>query len=595
MKSTSVAILGIWSFIYLTMYFLWSNPLITGTLPDPDDYMRMVRVFDLLDGKNLSSNIQPRLGVDSMAENPWSRLIDWPLVLLQGGAEFFFERESAAMLSAGLMSAFALLVFVISSCWSFKASFPKERAINFLFLFFSLFCMWGLLRQFMPGRVDHHMWQIIITVIAFGLLFNIYKKPDSFYYPVLLGAALATGLEIGADSIPALSFVTILLGVIWLLDGKVYERAGLFFAASLYAIASIYHAFMHDTGRFLAAECDAHSLVWLSLAGMVLVFWVLANILPDVVKDNALKRLFLGAVISTPLLISFYFAFPHCAEDVYKIEHEAVREIWLGVVFEAQSVLDVWKYSPATALFFMLPASLAFIGSALSVKIFKEERGYWLGLCAVIICAMALTAYQIRTGDILLALCIVPLAYMFSHVFDLIKSAISKIKLARSIRISMAALFFLCSLCALIFSSMHKQQNEIAKEKLATCNIKLAAKALSKIDQPLLIAAHIDEGSELLFRTHHNVLAAPYHRNQDGIKAVYDIFTAKSDTLAFGAMHRYKADVVMLCARKDNYWLIRAGSEENFAHKIVSGDVPVWLQPIRGETGGYNIYKRIFK
>ncbi len=117
MTRSAITILCIWLFILLTMYLLWPLPPLTGSLPDTDDYMRMTRVFDILDGRDYPSYAAPRLGVNGEGEIGWSRLIDWPLAAVQGTLEHFMTRLDAAMLTATVVPALALLAFIAAAFW----------------------------------------------------------------------------------------------------------------------------------------------------------------------------------------------------------------------------------------------------------------------------------------------------------------------------------------------------------------------------------------------------------------------------------------------------------------------------------------------
>ena len=93
-------VIAFWGMIVIVMTGLWGSPLISGQLPDSDDYMRMLRVFDKLDHTGTPSYIEPRLGVEG-SEMGWSRLVDWPLIAVQATAELLIhDRTQAALLTA---------------------------------------------------------------------------------------------------------------------------------------------------------------------------------------------------------------------------------------------------------------------------------------------------------------------------------------------------------------------------------------------------------------------------------------------------------------------------------------------------------------
>ena len=129
------------------------------------------------------------------------------------------------------------------------------------------------------------------------------------------------------------------------------------------------------------------------------------------------------------LLAAFYYSFCHCVHDVYGIENPIVRDIWLSAVFEARSVMQVASFSPATAVFFMLPAILGLMGAIVCFFKSQDDRVLWGSIIIVMSLASALTLYQIRTGDILLALSTAPLAIFFMHMFSFCRSILAKVNM----------------------------------------------------------------------------------------------------------------------------------------------------------------------
>ena len=96
-----------------------------------------------------------------------------------------------------------------------------------------------------------------------------------------------------------------------------------------------------------------------------------------------------------------------------------------------------------------------------------------------------------------------------------------------------------------------------------------------------LIAAPINDGAELLFRTQHDLLAAPYHRDVEGNLDVFDFFGARQESTAKAIAIRRRIDLVLFCPSKLGMWLPPAEGGPNFFEQLTGGQVPSWLRPVR--------------
>lgn len=583
-------ILGGWIFLCaLMMFAVWSFPPQTGELPDTDDYMRMTRVFDMLDGRDLTSYAAPRLGVDGSGEIGWSRLIDWPLAAVQGALETFLARLPAAMVTATIMPALALLAFLAAGWWYAR---PLIKGRSALFVMLAMFFLWGVFRQFMPGRVDHHMWQAVLGVLAYGAILRIFFTPEKLCWPVLAGLCLGTGLAVGADIIPWLTFGAALGGFFWLCDGRRYEKPGLIFGASVFGTALAWHLLLHEPGRLFLPVCDYLSVAWIALALALGGFWGAVYALPARFKDALPKRLAAGVIVALPLLGAVFALFPGCFLDPYQIENPLVREIWLDSVREADSLLEFYGRSNLAGMFFALPPLLAFAASLWAMAAEKQSRTLWAGLMLVLLCGTGLLFYQVRTVDFVQGVAIAPLAWLLVATFTQAGALARRFRLTRRQRLAGASFVFMAGLLFLVFASVTKQEElprAATQEDVKQCRTKEAAEFLATIPGPLTIAAYIDIGSELLFRTSHKVLAAPYHRNEDGIIAAYGIVTAPDAEAARALMARSGADIIMLCEGGAELWM----KDAPFAHALLQGEIPDWLKPLGGgRPGNYLILQK---
>jgi hypothetical protein len=137
------------------------------------------------------------------------------------------------------------------------------------------------------------------------------------------------------------------------------------------------------------------------------------------------------------------------------------------------------------------------------------------------------------------------------------------------------------------------------------CDLRTAGEYLSAKDtygdHPRVILSGINEGAELLFRTPHIVLSAPYNVRSN--RDVLDFFDAREDASARAILKKDKVDLVLVC-RGISYFYAGLGDREARLHasfsvdktghlqmvsskdhpalieRLTSGQAPGWLKPV---------------
>jgi hypothetical protein len=97
----------------------------------------------------------------------------------------------------------------------------------------------------------------------------------------------------------------------------------------------------------------------------------------------------------------------------------------------------------------------------------------------------------------------------------------------------------------------------------------------------LRILTHIDFGPEILYRTEHEVIGTPYHRNGPGIVDTYDIMTADIDEKALGLIQKRKIDLILLGPKSSVSAAYSESEQISAFHQRLRQDmIPRWLHKV---------------
>ena len=185
---------------------------LTGTrLPDPDDYMRLLEVRDLLSGQAWFDVTQYRMGPPDGASMHWSRLIDLPLAGLILLFETVLPRHLAELWAMALVPLLWLLPALLALRDMAKSlALPRAAAL----LALVLFPMFPLLPgNFAPLRIDHHTAQSVAALVCAALLVRTGSRGAAVGCGIV-GAAWAV---ISLEALPLLAALAGLYGLRWVL------------------------------------------------------------------------------------------------------------------------------------------------------------------------------------------------------------------------------------------------------------------------------------------------------------------------------------------------------------------------------------------
>ena len=550
-------------------------------LAGPDDFMRMVQVIDRIDGQAWSDSVQRRLDPPFGVDMHWSRLADLPLAALISLTEPWFGRERALYLSVLLAPSLLGGLLAASFLWGSVGLLPERRSPLPILMLSTLIIP---LLQMLPGRVDHHGLQGVLTVLAIGCLIRA-LQPGRYREAAGLGFAGGVSLAVGLETLPFLGAATVILGLTWVRRGGTVGGAmGLtYFGAALTGTAGVLLVATLPREAWAGVVCDRLSIAHVMTTAIVLAAGAAALALEHWwPRAGWRSRLLIVGGVGVTGLALVAAAFPECAGTPYANLPDDIR-FWFVRVEEARTLADLFRVKPNVAIaMVILPvaALVALVWQWMRASDRSDPR--WLALVVLVLSGLALVAWQVRGvtyAGIVAGIGLVPLAAAANERAHRSKRGLARIGLRLCIPFS-------CLFAVLVAPQAWPGPVQASDDRESGCDVLSVRAALTDPAglgaEERTIAAPIDAGPGILFLTRHKVLAAPYHRNIRGLADNRRIF-AGTESQALATIHARGVGAILFCrkhARQGAY----PGREAFLNDRLASDRPPWWLVPVaRGE------------
>jgi hypothetical protein len=611
------------AFVGLAFALVTSSQMWTGQFNDSDDYMRMVQVFNLLDGHGWFDLTQPRLSPGENFTLDWSRFVDLPLAGVILLTEPWVGRMAAAGVAAFMVPLLLLAGFVFAVPVLGRGLLPKNRA---WWLVLVLLASMPLLREMRPMRVDHHGWQLFLALLAYATLLRYALRPQAVVRG-WTGAICAIGLAIGAEALlwSGLAIVWIALDGAWR-GGRTVRHSGLFGLSLLLGVLVLLPVVrpmpewgLHTFGRL--------ALPHIMVAALTAVVLFLQGEAAWGTRRRRLVVLSSYCALAAAILLAVV---PEILRGgVYAGMAAANRDFILGNVLEAQSFAArlrsmVWDW-PSLLRYWPLIAQNLFapiVGLLIIAVQVRRQRGYrrrlWvLQLAFLLPVCLIGWCWQSRVATYMQLYALLPLAWLMATGWARLGGKSPWVRW--SFRLVLLVGLFLPTIVTPLVV-LHEPPAQIALYpswyQQKPCNLRELAKVLNDPqglgDRPRNIMTTMSGGAELLFRTRHRVFSAPYdlHGNQ----LAWDFLTTRDPGAARMMVGMNKIDLVLVCdeftpiyypdiAAKDAAQSAasarqqgRGVPEEIMAQRVLidrlsAGDAPDWLIPLPLPSDNLHLYR----
>lgn len=566
---------------------------------EPDSAMRLVQVRDLVAGQAWYDTHQYRLNPPAGVEMHWSRLVDLviaaPIALLTPllGATTA-EVVVAFAWPLGLLAAFVALMTRIAGELAGDASQRGRVEIAAAVLSALAF---PALDRFAPGAFDHHNVVLVLVALAVWGLITAHAQP---LRAGMAGAALSLAVIIAAEALPFLAIGAVAAGACWIFSPENGRRPLFNFGCGAAATMLIGFVALVPPSSWQDARCDAFSpnFLWLGLATAITAM-ALGSKLPPLFTRGVERRL--ASSVATGLVAAggLFLLAPGCFGGGYGDVSPQMKELWMAQIAEARSLPQLWVDDPA--LFFALSGA-AFAGlifAGLELRRRPASLALWVA-GGFLIGGVVLMVWQVRGASF---------ATMFAVPFAAVAvvAGQARYRTTKSARALGGFALVVVTASAAGWSAIGQQVQRFVlpaqvvaehTEGRVDAQACFAQETLASLDaEPAgILLNQFAIGSGVLAASDHAVLAAPYHRNGEGMMAAINAFRGSPDEAHEHAIEAGATHVLICEALPEGAFYSShpaEGVDRTLAHALDAGEPPDWLEEVEGIAAPLRLYRLV--
>lgn len=568
------AVISVFLLLQFGLYRQFMGASTLNDFMDTDAYMRLVRVEQLADTGQWYDSVIHRSNYPYGENLHWTRPLD---VILISGAWLlkpFIGFHDGLALWGLVISPLLGIITLFALFWATRNVLSKSARYLLGFLFIS---QTVLLQAFAFGRPDHHSLLLLLFVLLLGCVFRIVSSPASFKYARLGGFIAALSMWVSVESIFPIMLVYIVLTIYWLIEGGTHARKILYFSICALISSAVFLLMERPLSSLLLIEYDKLSIVHL----YVFLLASIASYFLTRIKAASISRKLLEAgLVFASCCLAIWLAFPAFYQGPMAGINRAIVPLWLYNVGEVQ---PLWSLAPyqltviigSTVLFFLYWIYIA------TARRFQDHTDLHITLLCGFALFLPLGIYQVRWCNYLLMVVLIGLAAFAGDIIATISNSKIKETYKPLLRVQVVLLFILLlPVTGLLVSPGGSPEEGVAKPDL---------KALSKFlqqyqqinPQASTILAYIDFGPELLYRTPYNVIATPYHRNDQGILYVYNVMTQHNPEDTHTMLAERSVDLIILCPESaEKKFYTKFIDHTTFYELLISGKTPYFLEEV---------------
>lgn len=538
------------------------DAVLAADLPNPDSYFKLV----LLQDHTAPSN----LGFASRDNAPMGAWVHWSLphswtiwqlhhVLTRLG----LDQRAALLWTGALLTVLCMLLLnVLLTLTVIKAGTRRGALVAALMLTSSM----PLLAYGRFDQITHHVFMLVPLAAAAACLLRVEAKaPEAAIGGLMLGLALWVSPE-------TMPFVTGLICIRAAIRLQHPGTAPLLLTATGLAVTALCGWLLDPPPPgFSRWALDHISLSWLLYVGLVAALALVADVC---VRQRWPLRSALAilAAAAAAAGVSWLLWVPGALAGPEGLIPAELKPLWWDHINELQPA-----DSPAS---FVAYLATPLLGAVAAAHAAWRGRSLWLLVLAGMSLVYGLLGiWHTRMGAAAALIAAIAFGIGVSRLRAFADEDGGGFTLMQQIGTFLLALAGPLQLGASLGLTALSPEQRSALE----CPLAKLADPLNKLPAATLLAP-VFSGPELLYRTHHRVIAGPYHHNVDGILDNYRAWMDTGSGQAREIVHRRKIEYVLACTDYQQQ-LAAQPPARSLAQRAATGDVPEWLEPVPWPSG----------
>ncbi len=552
-------------------------------LTGPDDYIRLLRVESILAGGDWVNTRIERAGPAPGIPLHWSPIADAPYVLVAQISGLFVDQTAALKIAVTAVPLIGLLAMFLIATWAGGWLFGGAGA---WLAPVAVFYADALVGQFVPGRIDHHGLQLLLTT---GLVLSCIGiiRSNKVGWAAFSGLVTAVSLAIGLETLPYIAAFHASLGLAWLGQYGVQARSGIVSAGTAVVAAAVLLWLFPPEPQYLWGACDALSGVYLTALATIAVGWIVLAAFSNTFQ-SVFARTCLGGAVGLGVTGVVAIVFPECLSGPYGSVPQHIRDFWLDDVDETQSALQLAVDNPRRFISLFWIAILA-----LAATIPFVAKGRWrddpsrIALILFLGLSVIISLWQIRGASF------VALFAMLAALPLFVALKTWSEKQFRGWRGGAILALILFILSPPILNSAMVSAGVKTVQNRTTPGCGLPENLAQLAGQPQgLVASSMPLGPMILYFTGHRVLAAPYHRGTDAMDQAISLWSAETENDAWRAAKELGVNYILVCDSQVAYGMRGRAGLGSFVDSLMTTNAPAWLLRLNpDDKGGLRLFR----
>lgn len=572
----------LWLALVAVSLFGLQNAILQFHYPDPDDAMRLAQVRDLMAGQSWFDVNQYRVNPgEGGGLMHWSRLVDASIVslilLLQPLlGEAAGERWALALQPLLLILPLFMLLGRILALLGGRQLIVVGLLIASTSVTF--------LQFFVPMRIDHHGWQLLLSVAMFWIAL----RPATLANGLAAAAIITLHTEISLEGLPYLAIFGGLFAYDWLRDPATSRRlAG--FTLGLTVLPVAWLLAMRGVQSTLTVFCDSFSLPYVAAVAAAAAI-TCASIQAPAALTRSIPHRMAGLAVAAVVGGAVFFMIGRpCLSGPFGTLDPLVRHYWYDLVLEGR---PIWAQQAPYAMLYLAPT---LIGLSALAWAWRQSRGdtiaeNWTRAAAIILASAPMSFFVTRMGATTHAFLIPAFAAMAIGLWRWGRHRRSLAGRVASTLLIFAALPGVDAALGAKLAFAVRGAPESEGQDMGKCPTVATLAALNNVP-PTHLFAPIDIGPALLVRTPHSVVATGHHRNARAMHRIIAAFTA-APAAAEPIVRAERARYLVACLGLPEIQRFASEAPGGLAAQLVQGKPVGWLSRDPGlSSGTVSVYR----